>query len=113
MYYSDIENEAEKNTNYRKVLFNGNHSQVVIMSLKPGEEIGEEVHENDQIFFVVKGKAEIIVETESKTITEDQLVLVPSGKRHNVKNAGSEELKLFTVYAPAHHPAGLTQPTKE
>ncbi len=113
MYFSDIENEAEKNTSYRKVLFNGNHSQVVIMSLKPGEEIGEEVHENDQIFFIVEGKAEFIVEDENKIVEEDQLVLVPSGKKHNVKNAGDENLKLYTVYAPAHHPEGLEQPTKE
>lgn len=113
MYFSDIENEAEKNTSYRKVLFSGLHSQVVLMSLKPGEEIGEEVHENDQTFFIVEGIAEIKVEQETKNVTEDQLVLVPAGKQHNVKNSGQEDLKLFTIYAPSHHPDGLEQPTKQ
>lgn len=113
MFFSDIEHAAEDNKSFRKVLFTGAHSQVVLMCLKVEEEIGMEVHEeNDQIFFIVEGKAEFTVEGEVRTVEEDQLVMVPAGKQHNVRNTAEEELKLVTIYAPAHHPDGLEQAEK-
>jgi mannose-6-phosphate isomerase-like protein (cupin superfamily) len=113
MYIEDIEKAAEENTNFRKVLYTGTHSQLVVMRLQVGEEIGEEVHPDvDQIILIVEGKAQAIINGEERDLGEDELAFVPAGARHNVKNTGDEALKLFTVYSPPEHPDGTIHRTK-
>lgn len=114
MFAEEIEKLAEENDNFRKVLCTGSHSQVVLMSILVGQDIGEEVHPNvDQILFIVEGKAEAILNGESRTVDEDSLIFVPAGTTHNIKNVGDEDLKLFTVYSPPEHPEGTVHKTKE
>jgi mannose-6-phosphate isomerase-like protein (cupin superfamily) len=108
-----IENQAENNTAFRKVLVTGQHTQVVIMNLKPSEDIGEEVHpDNDQIIYVVEGNAQIMINDEIEDFEEEDLVLIPAGAKHNVINKGKESLKLITTYSPPHHPDGTIHQTK-
>ncbi len=108
-----IENQAENNTAFRKVLVTGEHTQVVIMNLKPGEDIGLEVHpDNDQIIYVVEGEAEVTVNNQVEEFEEEDLVLIPAGAKHNVLNKGKESLKLITTYSPPHHPDGTIHQTK-
>lgn len=114
MIITDIEEIAKDNTYFRRVLCTGQHSQVVVMSIPVGSEIGDEVHPNtDQILFIVDGTAEAIVNNEVRRVEEDDVVFVPAGSRHNIKNIDDEELKLFTVYAPAQHKDGTIHKTKE
>ena len=105
---------TKENDNFRKVVETGNHSQVVLMSLLPNEDIGEEVHEeNDQILVFVEGEGKAIIDGEESTIEEGDLFLVKSGTKHNFINTSSDSpLKLYTVYSPAHHPADRVQKTK-
>jgi mannose-6-phosphate isomerase-like protein (cupin superfamily) len=108
-----IENQAENNTAFRKVLVTGQHTQVVIMNLKPSEDIGEEVHpDNDQIIYVVEGNAQIMINDEIEDFEEEDLVLIPAGAKHNVINKGKESLKLIKTYSPPHHPDGTIHQTK-
>lgn len=114
-YVGPIEKETEHNDNFRKVLFTGKHLQLVVMSLKGGEEIGNEVHENvDQFFRIEEGKARFIFNcTEEHNVGPGDAVVVPAGTYHNVVNASaSEPLKLYTVYTPPNHPAGTVHKTK-
>ena len=105
---------TKENDNFRKVVETGNHSQVVLMSLLPNEDIGEEVHdENDQILVFVEGEGKAIIDGEESTIEGGSLFLVKSGTKHNFINTSSDKpLKLYTVYSPAHHPADRLQKTK-
>jgi mannose-6-phosphate isomerase-like protein (cupin superfamily) len=113
-FYTKIEEETEKNNNFRKVLFTGKHSQLVVMSLKAGEEIGMEVHENvDQFFRIEEGVAKFIVDGEETVVSEDEAFIVSAGSEHNVINTGSEELKLYTIYSPANHPDGTIHKDKK
>ncbi len=113
MYHEDIKEITKKNTNFREVLFTGEYSQLVVMSLKVGEEIGEETHETiDQIFFIVDGFAEADVGEERIRMEEHDVVFVHAGTKHNIKNAGDEELKLYTIYSPPAHEDGEIQATK-
>ena len=114
MFAEDIKQLTKENTNFRKVLYTGKHSQIVAMSISVGEDIGDEVHEDvDQMLFFVKGKAEAVVNGERKNVEEHDVVFVPAGARHNFINIGDEDLKLFTVYAPSEHPDGTIHVTKE
>ena len=114
MFLDNIEELAEENTNFRKVVHTGTHCQTVIMSIPEGEDIGEETHPNtDQILLVVEGQAEIIIDGEIKKLQDQGVAFVPAGAKHNVKNTGHEDLKLFTVYAPPEHPEGTVHETKE
>jgi mannose-6-phosphate isomerase-like protein (cupin superfamily) len=112
MQYSNIAQLAEENENFRKVLFTNGQSQVVLMSIKPGEDIGKEVHDVDQILYFVAGSARAEVGGDTIEVTAGDLVDVPSGTEHNFINTGSEDLKLFTVYAPPEHPDGTIHATK-
>lgn len=113
MYTEEIEKAAKENTNFRQVLHTGAHSQLVVMSLRSGEDIGEEVHENvDQILLVIAGKAQAILNGEARDLEEDALVFVPAGTRHNLINTGEGDLKLVTVYSPPEHPDGTIHTTK-
>lgn len=111
----NIDEETKRNTFFRKVLFTAEHSQLVAMSLNPGEEIGEEVHpENDQFIRVEAGVGKAVLEGESFALTEEYALLIPAGTKHNIVNTSSEgPLKLYTLYAPAHHRDGTVHETKE
>ena len=111
-YITELEHAAESNSFFRQVLFTGQHSQLVLMSLAPGEEIGTEVHTVDQLLYVVEGEGETILGGVVYPIEEGGVVCVPAGVEHNIVNTDDEPLKLFTVYAPAQHPAGTVHRTK-
>jgi mannose-6-phosphate isomerase-like protein (cupin superfamily) len=114
-YYGHIEKDTLDNTFFRKVLFTAPHSQLVLMCLKPSEEIGMEVHEdNDQFFRFEKGQGKVIIDGEEFLVTDGDTIIVPAGEMHNVINTSeAEELKLYTIYSPAHHPDGTIHKTKE
>lgn len=113
MQYSNIAKMAEENNNFRKVLFTNKHSQVVLMSIKPGEDIGLETHEhNDQFLYFVSGSGIAHVAGEEHEIKAGDAVDVPAGTEHNFTNTGNADLKLFTVYAPPEHPDGTIHETK-
>ncbi len=103
---------ARANENFRQVLETGEHAQLVVMTLVPGEEIGEETHEGDQILFFVEGEGEAILEGESSAVRAGDYVFVPAGTLHNFVNRGSEPLRLLTTYAPPEHPHGTVHRTK-
>lgn len=110
---ANIENLTNDNSNFRRVLYTGQNLQLVLMALKPGEEIGEEVHPStDQFFRIEKGKGEVRINGEPTKVKEGDAMLVPAGARHNVVNTGSEPLRLYTLYAPPHHQDGTMQATK-
>lgn len=114
-FYINIEEETLNNNNYRKVLYTSKYSQLVLMSLKPKEEIGEEVHEeNDQFFRFEKGQGKVIIDGNEYEIRDGFSVVVPAGARHNVINTSeTEDLKLYTIYSPAHHKDQIVRKTKE
>ena len=103
---------AKKNTNFRQEIVTGKHSQVVIMSIPVGGEIGLEVHKVDQTLVFVQGKAQAILDGKVSELLPGYLLFVPAGTQHNVKNSGSEDLKLYTIYAPAQHKPGTIEKTK-
>lgn len=114
MFAEDIKKLAQENSNFRKVIHTGKHAQLVLMSIPVGGDIGEEVHPDvDQLLFFVEGKTEAILNGESKEVKEDEVVFVPAGTTHNFKNAGDEDLKLYTVYSPPNHADGTIHTTKE
>lgn len=113
MFHENIAYMAGENTNFRQVVYTGEYSQMVLMSLRPGEEIGEEVHEMvDQILFFAEGEGEAIVSGETKEVEAGDAVFVPAGTKHNFKNTGSEDLKIYTIYSPPNHPEGTVHKTK-
>lgn len=113
-YYANIETLTKENTNFRKVLYTGNHMQLVLMTLQAGEEIGAEVHEeNDQFFRFESGHGTVIVGETEYSVSDGDTVIVPAGTEHNVMNTGSEALTLYTIYAPAHHKDGIVRATKQ
>lgn len=113
-YTEDVLRLARENENFRQVLFTTERSQLVLMSLKPGEEIGEEVHEErDQVLAFADGEGEAVIEGERSPVRTGTVVIVPGGTRHNFVNTGSAPLKLFTVYAPPEHPDGAVHRTKD
>lgn len=114
-FFINIEKETKENSFFRKVLFTANKSQLVAMALKPSEEIGFEVHpENDQFFRFEEGNGKVIVGTDEFMVGPTDVVIVPSGENHNVINTSATEyLKLYTIYSPAHHPDGTIHKTKE
>ena len=109
----DIVEAAKANRFFRQVLSTGTHAQVVVMSIPPQGEIGEEVHEHvDQVLAFVEGEGAAILEGDESPVGPDRLVHVPAGMRHNVVNRGSVDLRLFTVYAPPQHAPGTIHRTK-
>ncbi|HNR28772.1 MAG TPA: cupin domain-containing protein [Candidatus Dojkabacteria bacterium] len=113
-YTENIQKKTLENTNFREVLYTGAHMQLVVMSLKPLEDIGMEVHPNvDQFFRIEKGQAKVIMNGEEAILTDDMVAIVPAGVQHNVINiSNTEDLKLYTIYAPANHPEGTIHATK-
>ena len=109
-----IATEAEKSPDFRRVLWTGEHSQLVIMTIPPGGEIGEEVHEDvDQILTFVSGTGKAVVSGSEKNVAQGDLVVVPAGKKHNFLNTGPNPLILYTVYGPPEHAEGAVHKTKE
>ena len=113
-FNENIEKATLENENYRKVLYTSKHSQLVLMSLKPNEEIGMEVHpDNDQFFRFEKGQGKCVIDGNEYEVRDGSAVVVPAGARHNVINiSDTEELKLYTIYSPAHHKDGVVRTTK-
>jgi mannose-6-phosphate isomerase-like protein (cupin superfamily) len=112
-FVDDIERRTEQNSDFRRVLYTGERLQLVLMSLKPGEEIGEEVHgEEDQFFRVEQGEGEVSIDGKATRLGADMAVVVPAGARHNVRNVGREPLRLYTIYGPPHHADGTVHATK-
>lgn len=114
-YKNNIEKLTLANTNFRQVLYTGKHSQLVLMSLKPLEEIGLEIHlDSDQFFRFESGLGHLVIDNVEQVIGEGDAVIVPAGAEHNIINtSATEPLKLYTIYSPAHHRDGVTQATKE
>lgn len=114
-YKENIEILTVENNNFRKVLYTGEHLQLVLMSLKPGEEIGLETHtENDQFFRFEKGQGKVLVNETEYEVADGDTVIVPSGAKHNVINISEkEDLKMYTIYTPAHHKDGIVRATKQ
>lgn len=111
-FSSDIFSLARQNNFFRREILTNQHSQVVIMSLKPGEDIGEEVHDVDQILLFVEGNGEAILNGKHSSVTVHSLVVVPAGTRHNFINTGVSTLKLFTIYTPPEETPGTIHKTK-
>jgi mannose-6-phosphate isomerase-like protein (cupin superfamily) len=114
-FKKNIEKETLKNKNFRKVLYTAKHSQLVVMSLKPKEEIGLETHKgNDQFFRFEGGQGKCIIDGHEYRVTDGDAVIVPAGAKHNIINTSDRELlKLYTVYSPPHHKDGIVHKTKE
>jgi len=114
-FNANIEKDTLENGNFRKVLYTGKHSQLVLMSLKPNEEIGMEVHpDNDQFFRFEKGQGKCLIDGNEYDVTDGSAIVVPAGAQHNVINISeTDELKLYTIYSPAHHKDGIVRATKE
>ena len=111
-YVQDIESIAIGNSDFRRVLYTARNCQLVVMSLKPREDIGSEVHKLDQFFRVEAGRGEAELDGVRTAIQAGHAVLVPAGTRHNIINTGSEPLKLYTLYAPPNHRDGVVHPTR-
>jgi len=114
-YVINIEEATKANDNFRKVLYTAKHSQLVLMALKPSEEIGMEVHEdNDQFFRIDAGEGRVIIDGNEYEIRDGFAVVVPAGSMHNVMNTSQTDfLRLYTIYSPAHHQDGIIKETKE
>lgn len=112
-FVADIEELTEENSDFRRVLYTGKKLQLVLMAIKPGGEIGEEVHEDrDQFFRVEKGKGEVLIDGNRSKIKSDDAIIVPAGARHNIKNTGDKPLRLYTLYAPPEHRDATVHVTK-
>lgn len=113
-YIIDIEEATRANTFYRQVLFTAQHSQLVVMNLKPEEDIGEEVHELDQFIRIEAGEGTVILDGESCSVTDGFAVVIPAGTRHNVINSSKTgDLKLYSLYSPPEHKATTIHHTKQ
>lgn len=114
-YSSNIKELSVENVNFRQVLYTGKHCQLVLMSLKPGEEIGLETHtENDQFFRFEAGQGLVKIDDNEYKVSNGSAVIVPAGAKHNVVNSSeSEDLKLYTIYMPPHHKDGIVRITRD
>src|SRR5687768_3996915 len=113
-FVGDIERLTLDNRDFRRVLYTGAHLQLVVMSLAEGEEIGAEVHDDrDQFFRVESGEGEVEIDGVVHRVADDDVVIVPAGARHNVRNVGTDALKVYTLYGPPEHRDGVVHRTKE
>lgn len=111
-YIANIEKLSLENENFRQVLYTAKNSQLVLMSLLPGEEIGEEVHEVDQFLRVERGVGQAVLGGVAQALADGSAVVVPAGVKHNIINTGGETMKLYTLYTPPHHQDGTVHQTK-
>jgi mannose-6-phosphate isomerase-like protein (cupin superfamily) len=114
-YEINLEKETSKNSDFRRVLYTGKHSQLVLMSLKPGEEIGEETHEDvDQFFRFETGVGKVVIDNIEHRVKDGSGVVVPAGAKHNVVNTSKRaNLRLYTIYSPPEHQDGVIRHTKK
>ncbi len=112
-YCDNIERQTLENQDFRRVLYTGQNLQLVLMTLQPGDEIGEEVHEDiDQFFRIEEGTGVIDINGVENRVEDDFAVIVPAGSRHNVRNTGNVPLRLYTIYGPPEHKDAVVQATK-
>lgn len=111
-YIAKIEEVTRTNTDYRRILYTGKHSQLVVMNILPGDAIGEEVHTLDQFIRIEQGSAKVILDGVETAVQQDYAIIVPAGTTHNVINVGVAPLKLYTLYAPPEHKDGIVEATK-
>ena len=112
-FVKDIESIAVKNNDFRRVLYTAKYSQLVVMSLSPSEEIGEEVHKLDQFFRVEEGSGEAVLEGVRTPIASGFAIIVPAGTNHNIINTGRVSMKLYTLYSPPNHRDGVVHHTRD
>lgn len=111
-FIDNIEKLTLENDNYRKVLYTAEHIQLVLMSLKPGDEIGLETHDLAQFIRVEQGNGQVIIDGQTHSIEDDFAIIIPAGAEHNIINTGDMDLKLYSLYAPPEHKDGVLHPTK-
>ncbi len=111
-YIANIEEITLENNNFRKVLYTGKNSQLVVMSINPGEEIGAEVHKLDQFIRIEAGEGKVILDGVEHIVKDDYAIVIPAGANHNVINTSPEVMKLYTVYSPPEHKDGIIHATK-
>jgi len=113
-FITDIQNITRENSSFRKVLYTGKHSQLVLMSLKPNEEIGLETHpDNDQFFRFETGQGKCIIDDSQYSVKNGDAIIIPAGAKHNIINLSpTDDLKMYTIYSPAHHKDGIVRTTK-
>lgn len=112
-YVANIEKVAEENNNFRKVLYTARYSQLVVMSLNPGEEIGSEVHDLDQFIRIEDGNGRAVLDGAEHAIESGFAIVIPAGTRHNVINSPEKPMKLYTIYSPPEHRDGVVHRKKE
>ena len=113
-FQANIKELAKENTFFRKVVYTGKHAQLVLMSIPPGEEIGEEVHELDQFIRLEKGEGKAVLDGVEHEIEDDWAIVIPAGMRHNIINTSEEKpMKLYTIYSPPEHRDAVVHATKE
>ena len=112
-FVGNIEEQTKSNSDFRRVLYTGHQLQLVLMSLPPGEDIGEEVHaDRDQFLRIEDGEGEVWIDGRMTSVEDDFGIVVPAGARHNVRNTGDRPLRLYTLYAPPEHAEGMVHRTK-
>lgn len=111
-YITNIETATRENTDYRRVLYTGKNSQLVLMSIAPGDEIGEETHHLDQFLRFEEGEGKVILDGVSHNVSDGFAVVIPEGTKHNVINTGNTHLKLYSIYSPPEHKDGTVHKTK-
>ena len=111
-FVSNIEQDTLDNDNFRKVLYTGQYSQLVVMSVPAGEEIGKEVHGQDQFIRIEAGEGKAVIDGTEHEIRDGVAIVVPAGAEHNIMNTGNDPLKLYTIYSPPHHADGTVHKTK-
>ncbi len=112
-YIGNIEKETKENDNFRKVLYTAKNSQLVVMSIQPGDEIGEEIHDLDQFIRIEDGKGKVVLNDTEEEVEDDYAVIIPAGVKHNVVNTGDNPLKLYSIYSPPEHRDGVAHKTRE
>ena len=112
-FIGNIEDLTDRNGDFRRVIYTGSHMQLVLMALRPGEELGDEVHEDtDQFFRLEEGRGEVVIDGQATPIESDMAIVVPAGALHNVRNTGYGPLRFYTLYAPPQHADGTVHRTK-
>lgn len=112
-YVTDIEKESQDNEYFRKVVYTAKNSQLVLMSLRPGQDIGEEIHDLDQFIRCEAGSGKAVLNGAEYAIGDGSAVVVPAGTKHNIVNTGKAAMKLYTLYSPPNHRDGVAHKTKE
>ncbi len=111
-YIGNIEKETKENDNFRKVIYTAKNSQLVVMSIQPGDEIGEEIHDLDQFIRIEEGKGKAVLGDNEEEVEDDYAVIIPAGVKHNVVNTGDKPLKLYSIYSPPEHRDGVIHKTR-